>query len=160
VKLSHLFSEISRHHFSKLVFHCILQFHLISLLNRKSVVLYLCYFVLIICSHFFFLIKSRSVVSERSAPCRLNAGPQRGWNTKSWVSSLFLLRTKSLARPRNLSWQEKRKMTGHEILSTCFLKKPSCNRGTRSWIVSRKSFGGYHIFFERRRHPLQGTNKL
>jgi hypothetical protein len=87
--------------------------------------------LLIICIHFIILIKSRSMVSERSTPCRLNAYPQRGQNTKSWVSSLFLLRTKSLACPSELSWKEKRNMMGHEILSKCFLRNPSCNRGTR-----------------------------
>jgi hypothetical protein len=39
------------------------------------------------------------MVSEQSAPCHLNACPQRGQSTKSWVSSLFLLRTKSLTHP-------------------------------------------------------------
>jgi hypothetical protein len=44
--------------FQQACFRCILQFHLISLLNRKPVLLYLCYFVLsihlliITCIHF------------------------------------------------------------------------------------------------------------
>jgi hypothetical protein len=32
-------------------------------------------------------------------------------------SNLFLLRTKALADPSDLSWKEKRKMAGQEILS-------------------------------------------
>ena len=75
--------------------------------------------ILIIFIHFILLIKSKSMVSERSTPCHLNACPQRGRSTKIWVSRLFLLRTKSLAHPRNLSWKEKIKMTGNEILSNC-----------------------------------------
>jgi hypothetical protein len=75
--------------------------------------------LLIICSHFVLLIKFGSVASERFAPCHLNACPQRGWSTKIWVSSLFLLRKKSLTRPSDLSWQEKKNMTGQEILSNC-----------------------------------------
>jgi hypothetical protein len=39
------------------------------------------------------------------------------------------LKTKSIERPRNLSWKEKRNMMGQEILSKSFLRKPSCNRG-------------------------------
>jgi hypothetical protein len=107
--------------FQQACFRCILQFQLILLFNRKPVLLYLCYFcvkyLLIISIHFVLLIKSGSVVSERSAPCRLSACPQRGRSTKNWVSSLFLLRTEALTRPSDLPWQGKRKMTGHEILS-------------------------------------------
>jgi hypothetical protein len=59
----------------------------------------------------------------------LNACPQRGQVTKNWVSSLFLLRTKSLACPNELSWKEKIKMMGYETPSKCFSRKPSCNKG-------------------------------
>jgi hypothetical protein len=79
--------------------------------------------ILIICIHFVLLIKSGSVVSERFAPSRLNACSQRGQGTKNWVSSLFLLRKKSLACPSDLSWKEKIKMMGQEILSKIFLEE-------------------------------------
>jgi hypothetical protein len=68
--------------------------------------------MLIICIHFVILIKYGSVVSERSSPCRLNACPQRGQSTKSWVSSLFLLRIEALAHPSDLSWQGEKKYDG------------------------------------------------
>ena len=110
--------------FQQACFRCILQFQLISLLNRKPILWYLCYFVLIICSHFILLIKYRSMVSERFSPCHLNACPQWGWSTKSWVLSLFLLRKESLARPSDLPWKEKINMMDHEILSNCWLRKP------------------------------------
>jgi hypothetical protein len=86
----------------------ILQFQLILLLNRIFFfiipLLFCVKHMLIICIHFILLIKSGSVVSDQSAPCRLNACPQRGRSTKSWVSSLFLLRTEALACPSDLPW--------------------------------------------------------
>jgi hypothetical protein len=78
--------------------------------------------------HFIMLIKSGLVVSEWFAPYRLNACPQRGQDTKNWVLRLFLLRTKSLTRPSNLSWKEKINMMGQEILSKCCLRNASRNR--------------------------------
>jgi hypothetical protein len=48
------------------------------------------------------------VVSERFAPCRLNACPQRGQGIKNWVSRLFLLRKKALAHPSDLVEGEKK----------------------------------------------------
>jgi hypothetical protein len=56
---------------------------------------------------------------------------------------LVLLRIKAHACPRDLSSQEKRKKMGHEIPSKNFSKNPSHNKGMISWIVWRKSFGGY-----------------
>jgi hypothetical protein len=56
--------------------------------------------LLIICSHFVLLIKSGSVVSERSAPCRLNACHQRGRSTKTWVSKLVSLEDKISRMPK------------------------------------------------------------
>jgi hypothetical protein len=50
--------------FQQACFRCILQFQLISLLNRKPVSLYLCYFVLRICIHFVMLIKSGSLTLQ------------------------------------------------------------------------------------------------
>jgi hypothetical protein len=115
--------------FQQACFHCILQFQLISLLNRKigfTVSLLFCVkHLLIICIHFILLIKYRSTVSKQPSPRHLNACPQRGRIKKSWVSILFHLRKKSLACPSNLSWKEKINMMGQHILSNFLLRNPS-----------------------------------
>jgi hypothetical protein len=87
--------------------------------------------LIIICIHFVLLINMDQWYRSDLLLVVLNACPQQGQGTKNWVSSLLLLRKKYLACPRNLSWKEKRKMTGHDIQSKYFLRNPSCNKGMR-----------------------------
>jgi hypothetical protein len=44
---------------------------------------------------------------------------------------MFILRKKSLACPSDLSWWENIKITGEEILSKCFSRNPSHNKGKK-----------------------------